>query len=66
MAFSRTWLVCEVYSRLVKKQILDTNYFKEEALPYSCVWIDSNSSWKEVGIERPRHMCGRQGVRIVV
>jgi hypothetical protein len=50
----------------VKKQILDTNYFKEEALPYSCVWIDSNSSWKEVGIERPRHMCGWQGVRIVV
>jgi hypothetical protein len=48
------------------RHILDPKYFKEEALPYSSVWIDSNSSWKEIGCERPTHMCGRQGVSVVV
>jgi hypothetical protein len=66
MAFSRTWLVSVVYSRMVTRHILDPEYFKEEALPYSSVWIDSNSSWKEIGCERPTHMCGRQGVSVVV
>ena len=29
------------------------DFFKTEFLPYSSVWIDSNSSWMEIGCPRP-------------
>jgi hypothetical protein len=66
MAFAKSWIVEIIFSRLQEKGILARDFFKKESLPYSSVWIDSNSSWIEIGCEKPTHMCGRQGVSIVV
>jgi hypothetical protein len=62
MAFAPDWIVNIVYDRLVARQILDPIFFKKEFLPYSSVWIDSNTSWIEAGQKRPSEVCGRQGV----
>jgi len=62
MAFAPHWLIEIVYERLVKRQILDPNFFKKEFLHYSSVWIDSNTSWIEAGQKKPSELCGRQGV----
>ena len=62
MAFAKSWIVEIMFSRLQEKGILASDFFKKEALPYSSVWIDSISSWMEIGCQRPTEMCGRQGV----
>ena len=64
MAFAKSWIVEIMFSRLQEKGILAKELFKTEFLPYSSVWIDSNSSWMEIGCQRPTEMCGRQGVSI--
>lgn len=63
MAFAPYWIIQIVYHRMKLRKILDPNYFKEEYLQYSSVWIDSNTSWMEAGQKRPIELCGRQGVR---
>jgi len=62
MAFAPDRLIDIVHDRLVQRQILDPKLFKEEFLPYSSVWIDSNTSWIETGQARPKELCGQQGV----
>jgi hypothetical protein len=62
MAFCNTWLIQIFQERLVKKGVLDPAFFKLEALPYSAVWIDANSSWQECWNKAPSQLCGRQGV----
>ena len=62
MAFVPDWIVDIVHDRLVQRRILDPSFFKKEFLPYSSVWIDSNTSWIEAGQKRPSELCGRQGV----
>jgi hypothetical protein len=55
-----------VRDRLVQRKILDPSLFKKDFLPYSSVWIDSNTGWLESGQKRPTELCGRQvlqGVR---
>jgi hypothetical protein len=64
MAFAPHWLITIVHDRLVARKILDPIYFKKEFLPYSSVWIDSNTSWMECGQRRPSELCGRQGVSL--
>jgi hypothetical protein len=64
MAFAKSWIVEILFLRLQIKGILSAEFFKKEALPYSSVWIDSNSSWMEIGCQRPTEMCGRQGVSV--
>jgi hypothetical protein len=66
MAFAPHWMVKIVHERFVRRKILDPNYFKEEFLHYSSVWIDSNTSWMEAGQKRPSEVCGRQGVSLVL
>jgi hypothetical protein len=62
MAFAPTWLIEIIHDRLVKRKILNPHFFKKEYIPYSSVWIDSNTSWKESGQKKPTEVCGRQGV----
>jgi hypothetical protein len=64
MAFCKPWIVEIFRERLVKKGILDPEFFKQEALPYSAVWIDANSSWQECGNAAPSQLCGRQKVSL--
>jgi len=66
MAFAPNWIIEIVYHRMILRKILDPNYFKEEYLRYSSVWIDSNTSWMEAGQPRPSELCGRQGVRFFI
>jgi hypothetical protein len=62
MAFAPTWLIEIIHDRLVQRNILNPLFFKKEYIPYSSVWIDSNTSWKESGQKKPTEVCGRQGV----
>jgi len=62
MAFAPTWLIEIIHDRLVQRNILNPHFFKKEYIPYSSVWIDSNTSWKETGQKKPTEVCGRQGV----
>jgi len=62
MAFAPDWLINIVHDRLVQRRILDPKYFKKEFLPFSSVWIDSNTSWIETGQPPPKELCGQQGV----
>jgi hypothetical protein len=64
MAFAKSWIVEILFARLQTKGILASEFFRRDALPYSAVWIDSNSSWMEIGCQKPTEMCGRQGVSI--
>lgn len=65
MAFVPDWIINIVHDRLVQRRILNPIFFKKEFLPYSSVWIDSNTSWLESGQKRPTELCGRQGVRFL-
>ena len=49
MAFVPDWIINIVHDRLVQRRILDPIFFKKEFLPYSSVWIESNTSWLESG-----------------
>ena len=44
MAFVPDWIINIVHDRLVQRRILDPIFFKKEFLPYSSVWIDSNTT----------------------
>ncbi len=44
MAFVPDWLINFVHDRLVQRKILDPSLFKKDCLPYSSVWIDSNTT----------------------
>jgi hypothetical protein len=65
MAFAKTWIIEILHQRLVQKEILDPAFFKSEALPFSGVWIDANSSWQECGNNAPLQLCGQQKVSLV-
>jgi hypothetical protein len=56
MAFAKSWIVEIMFVRLQEKGILARDFLKKESLPYSSVWIDSNSSWMEIGCQRPTDM----------
>lgn len=64
MAFAPTWLIEIIHDRLVERKILNPLFFKKEYIPYSSVWIDSNTSWKESGQKKPTEVCGQQGVLV--
>jgi hypothetical protein len=54
MAFAPTWLIEIIHDRLVQRNILNPLFFKKEYIPYSSVWIDSNTSCNFHSIGGPR------------
>jgi hypothetical protein len=46
MAWAPDWLITIIRDRLVDRDILDATFFPVKNLPFSSVWIDSNTSWQ--------------------